>query len=90
MKPPISLERYRMCVRHIYQALKDSDGMTAHELEKLTGFPRSTIMLALNDNLLFYVDRWKLTNRVCPTQVWMNSDVTQHEDCPRPDQLEAA
>jgi len=85
--PPISLERYRNCVSALYNALKDSDGMTAYELEKLTGFPRSTIKYALPNNPLFYVDRWKITRKVNATQVWAAAEVKRFDDCPRPEEM---
>jgi len=83
--PPISIERYRNCVRAVYNALKDSDGMTAYELSEMTGYPRSTVRFALDDNLLFYVDRWKITRGQHETQVWCAAEMKRFEDCPRPD-----
>lgn len=86
--PPISLERYRQCVNACFKTLSESeDGLTAYELEKLTGFPRSTIRYALPDNPLFYVDRWKITRKVNATQVWCASQVTRYDDCPRPEDM---
>ena len=84
---PISLDRYKKCVRAVYMALKDSDGLTAYELEKETGYPRSTIRFALEDNLLFYVDRWKLSRKSCATQVWSVVEFVRYDDCPRPDSM---
>jgi len=86
--PPISLERYRNCVSALHKTLSDNpDGLTAYELEKLTGFPRSTIRFALPDNPLFYVDRWKITRKVNATQVWCAAEIKRYDDCPRPENM---
>ena len=87
---PISLDRYKKCVRAVYNVLKDSDGMTAYELEKETGYPRSTIRFALEDNLLFYVDRWKLSRKQYATQVWCAAEMKRYDDCPRPENMNDA
>jgi len=82
---PISLERFKEVNNAVFQALMTSDGMTAYELEKMTGYPRSSIRFVLNDNPLFYVDRWKITRHQHETQVWCTNVTQQLEDCPRPD-----
>lgn len=87
-KLPISLERYRECVSICFKILSESDdGLTAYELEKMTGFPRSTVQTALMSNPLFYVDRWKITRKIHPTKVWVAAEVTRYEDCPRPEDM---
>jgi len=85
--PPLSLDRYRKCVRAVHAALVNSDGMTQYELEQATGFPRSTIKIVMPDNLLFYVDRWKLSRKGIPTQVWAAAEMKRYDDCPRPDDM---
>ena len=86
---PISIERYKACVRAVYRALSASeDGMTAYELEQMTGYARSTVRFVLNDNLLFYVDRWKLSRKNCATQVWCAAEMKRYDDCPRPEDMQ--
>lgn len=84
---PVSLERYKACVKAVHRALEGSDGMTPYELEQMTGFARSTIKVVLQDNLLFYVDRWKMSRKNTPTQIWQAAEMKRYDDCPRPEDM---
>ena len=75
----ITLDRYRKCMRAIFDTLLSSDdGMTVYEIAKMTGYPRSTVGIVIEDNPLFYIDRWK--DGV--TAVYMVNHFI--EDCPKP------
>lgn len=86
MKPPISLDRYRSGVARVFKLLQENpDGMNTYEIAKMTGLPRSTVYIILNDNHLFYVDRWRQARSGGYTQVWCASEVIRHDDCPQPE-----
>jgi DNA-binding transcriptional regulator GbsR (MarR family) len=88
VKAAISLERYTKCVRAVFDTLSASDdGMTAYDIAKITGYPRSTVNIVVEDNLLFYVDRWKRSRVGVPTRIFMASKIERFEDCPRPDDM---
>ena len=83
----ISLDRYKRLCRSTYNALLSApDGLTVYELKRITVSQRSALKYVLNDNPLFYVDRWTHAsrNRVL-TQVWMAVPVDNPGDCPRPE-----
>jgi len=84
----ISLERYRHGVREVHAELRlNSDGMTLTELCHKTKIARSTLQAILEDNPLFYVDRWVLGRNSSPARVWVLNVTSNFEDCPRPDVL---
>lgn len=86
--PPISLERYRKGIALIYETLQYApDGMTAYQLHLATELPRSTVQIILEDNILFYVDRWEWSKRKSPTRIWVAAKIERFEDCPRPDHM---
>ena len=84
----ITLERYRACVRSVYDTLVSAeDGMTVLAIRNLTGHSRGIVSLALTDNPLFYVDRWTRSRAGVPTQVWAAAAMKRYDDCPRPDDM---
>jgi len=86
--PQLSLDRYKTVVRRVFDLLSNvPEGMTTYEIYKASGYPRSSVVLALQDNLLFYVDRWALNKHSLPTRVWMAADLKRFDDCPRPDDM---
>lgn len=85
----VSLDRYKRGVRQVHEALSQHpDGLTAWEIHKATGIERGMLHPILDDNLLFYVDRWQLakTNKL-PCKVWMAVPINNPGDCPKPDDL---
>jgi hypothetical protein len=87
MKQPISLERYRQGVSQVFDLLRsNSDGMNSYEIAKMTGLPRSTVYIILQDNPLFYVDRCRPARSGGYTQVWCAAEFERHEHCPQPEE----
>ena len=86
---PLSLARYRNGVRIIYKLLEDeSDGLTTYHISRLTGLPRSTVYIILQDNPLFYIDRWEVARNTSMAAIWVCAEVKNPGDCPQPTRKE--
>jgi len=84
----ITLERYRAGVCTVHAELSQHpDGMTLAELCATTKIARSSLKTMLEENPLFYVDRWVLGVNSVPARVWVLNVSSHFEDCPRPDKL---
>lgn len=82
---PLSLERYRNGIRIVYNLLKEEpDGLTSYHIARITGLPRSTVYIILNDNPLFYIDRWEVARNKSMASIWVNAEINNPGDCPKP------
>jgi hypothetical protein len=81
----ISLERYRNGVREVHAELMlHPDGATITQLSIATKIAKSSLQIILEENPLFYVDRWMLTGTGSHARVWALNVSSNYEDCPRP------
>ena len=85
----ITLARYQDGVRMVHaELLAQPDGMTMTELYYKTKIARSSLQVILENNPLFYVDRWIVSKKSAPTRVWLINVTSNYENCPRPDNEE--
>ena len=84
----ISLERYRHGVREVHaELMMHPDGRTLTEISYATKIARSSLQVILEDNPLFYVDRWVMGRNTAAARIWALNISSNFEDCPRPDSL---
>ena len=85
----VSLDRYKRTVREVFNVLRQHpDGLTANELAKIMYIQRAVLNALLENNLLFYVDRWTVTRSKALCRVWMAAKLDNPGDCPPPDNLD--
>ena len=85
----ISLDRYKRTMTALCDLLKQHpDGLTVQEMVKLLNSQKSVLCPVLENNPLFYVDRWTPTKTRYTTsisRVWMVVEFDNPGNCPPPD-----
>ena len=85
----VSLDRYKRTVVALCDLLKQHpDGLIVQDMVRLLHSQKSVLCPVLEDNPLFYVDRWattktRYTTSIC--RVWMVVDFDNPGNCPPPD-----